>query len=118
MRCGTAGKLDVGAPSGKRPVKRLIALAVCVLFMAAASLSAAFMITCAHHEHDHNGPDESCAVCAHLASAGDLLKSMSAAVAGAALVFWGLPAILSLPKPLGSHADFYTLVRLKVKLNN
>ncbi|MDR1209968.1 MAG: hypothetical protein LBK41_06615 [Clostridiales bacterium] len=98
--------------------KRLTVLAVCVLFIVVYVLSTAFIFAHACHIHDHNGSDGGCAVCAHLASARDLLKSISAAVAGAAFVFAGLSAVLSIPQFVGSRAGFRSLVHLKVRLNN
>lgn len=144
MYCSTNGKLDycgmayslndkscifshfshtqrVGAcdvRSGKQSAKRLIALAVCVFFIAASLLSAVFILTHANHTHNHNGPNGSCATCARLAAAENLLKTISAAPVGAALIYGALPAVLSVLKSVGFQTGLYALVRLKVRLNN
>jgi len=118
MLCSVNRKTDFNTQSGKRSAKRSIALAVCVFFIAASILSAAFVLTHAGHTHDHNGTGGSCAACVHIAAAENLLKSISAALAGAAIIYGGLSAALSVLKPGSFFTDFYTLVHLKIRSNN
>jgi hypothetical protein len=118
MHCFTASRADSIASGGKQSVKRLLALTVCVLFIAVSILSGAVILIHANHIHDYDGPHGSCAACAHLATAGNLLKSLAAVIAGAALAFPGLFAILSVLKPVDPDMGFCTLVRLKIRLNN
>jgi hypothetical protein len=103
---------------GARPAVRLIALAACILFITASLLSAAFILTHANHEHDHNGADGSCATCTNMMAAGNLLKQLSTPLAGSALGLGSLLAVLSALEHISCHISFYTLVSLKVRLNN
>ncbi|MCL2152724.1 MAG: hypothetical protein FWH57_07190 [Oscillospiraceae bacterium] len=102
----------------RQSAKRLIALAICVLFIAGSLLSAAFIFTHIHHEHDHNAPNGGCTTCVHISAAENLLKSLSAALAGAALIIECFSAIRSLLKPVSLNTGFFTLIHLKVRLNN
>jgi uncharacterized protein Veg len=108
-------KIETGR---KRPAQRAAALVFCVLFMVAFIFSSIFIFTYQDHEHDHNGPDGSCATCAHLMAAKNLIKSFSAALVGATLVFGCLAAILFALRPIDLRARINTLIRLKVRLNN
>lgn len=100
----------------KRSVKRLFALALCVLFIAATLLSTAFILTHANHKHDHDGPSGSCSTCTHMLAVGNFLKTISTAVAAIAMIF--LFTIQSFLKPVSLHTGFTTLVNLKIRLNN
>jgi hypothetical protein len=102
----------------KRPILRALVFVFCILFILAPILSEAFIIAHADHEHDHDGAHGSCATCAHLAAAEILLKSVSIAPAIAAFAFWYSANVLSIRKPADFHTNFYTLVILKVRLNN
>jgi hypothetical protein len=97
---------------------RRIALLVCIIFIAASLLSAAFILTHANHAHDHAGPDGSCATCAHVMAAGNLLRTVGIAVAMAALSFGTHYAVSSALKHIASESVLPTLVSLKVQLNN
>jgi hypothetical protein len=107
-----------GNGRGRRSAARLTAFALCVLFIALTALSTAYILTHANHRHDHNGPGGDCAVCVRINAAERLLKTISTAAAGAALVFGGVFALLSARKVSGCHKGFYSLIRLKVRLNN
>jgi hypothetical protein len=61
----------------RRKTARLLAALICVCFIAALLLSSAFIVTHSGHEHDRNGADGGCAVCAHIAAAENLLKTVS-----------------------------------------
>ena len=65
---------------------RIIALAFLVCFLIVSVLSSAFIFTHAEHAHDHNGVDGSCATCAQLQSAENILKQLCTALAGALFV--------------------------------
>jgi hypothetical protein len=101
----------------KRSANRLMALGLCVLFIAVFLFPAAYILTHANHEHDHRGPGGCCAACVQLAAAADLLKSAFVAMLGAAFVFWGFSAIRSILKPNNFRIGFFTLFSLKVRLN-
>jgi hypothetical protein len=107
------------AESGqKQAVKRLLVLAIGVLFISGAILSASFILRHAHHEHDHNGPEGGCATCAHLMVVDNLLKLLSAALVGAAIVAWYFPGARSILKPAGLQTCLFSLIHLKVRLNH
>ena len=111
-------KADYAKFNKQQSAKRLIALLVCVLFIAGAILSTIFIFTHINHEHDPNGPAGGCVTCVHLTAAENLLKHLSAAIAGAALIFGCFSAIRSIFNQVNSHTGFFTLVCLKVRLNN
>ncbi|HBQ87260.1 MAG TPA: hypothetical protein DD811_12405 [Syntrophomonas sp.] len=103
----------------KRPAAiRIIAMAFCICFIVASLSATVFILTHANHNHDHNGPGGSCATCNHMIAAENLLKQLAPAVTGVALAFGSLFAVLSIFPPISFHISFYTLVNLKVRLNN
>jgi hypothetical protein len=113
MCCNTA------SPYVKRPKSaRLIAALICVCFVVALVLSSAFIAVHANHEHDSDGADGGCAVCAHIAAAENLLKSVSAAAALSAVALGALLAALIVSKSVRSGITDSTLISLKVRLNN
>ncbi|GHV48967.1 hypothetical protein FACS189499_09500 [Clostridia bacterium] len=104
---------------GKRQkTARFIAVLVCVLFVAALALSAAFIVTHESHIHDHNGADGGCATCAHISAAENLLKTIAAAVAVSSVALGAMfAALLTVMVTWLGIAD-YTLIGLKVRINN
>ena len=58
----------------KRASKRVVVLAFLICFIAALFFSNAFVLTHSDHDHDHDGAGGSCATCAHIQSAENLLK--------------------------------------------
>jgi len=102
----------------KRSAVRLIALTMCALFIAATILSSSYILIHRNHKHDHNGPSESCTICTHIMDAENLLKQISMAMAGTAIIFFALLASLSILKPAFLKIGFSTPVKLKVRLNN
>ena len=102
----------------KRLAVRLVALAICAFFLAGSLLTAMFVHSHSGHEHEQHEPDEYCTTCVHLTAAEKLLKSLFAAIAGAALVFGCFPA----DRPTSTSVDFgqvyYTPISLKVRANN
>ncbi|MDR3288044.1 MAG: hypothetical protein LBT22_01300 [Peptococcaceae bacterium] len=114
--CCEAGNIAANKP---KPFKiRLIAMLLCVCFIAALLLSALFILTHAQHEHDHDGADGSCATCAHMTALGNLLKQLSTPVVTATTAMGALFAIRFSLKPRHRRFVFSTLVILKVRLNN
>jgi hypothetical protein len=102
----------------RKTVKKWIVLAVCALLIAGSFFSAAFVCTHIDHEHDHDGPGGSCAACIRLAASENLLKLLSVALFGAALGAGSLFAVFAPLKLSGLQIDSFTLVRLKIRLNN
>ncbi len=103
---------------GKRSAIRMMALVVCVLFIAVMLVSSAYILTHANHIHDHDGPGGSCATCIHLQAAENILKQLSTAVVAAAIAFGGVLGIFSFLKAITPLFVSLTLVTLKVRLNN
>ena len=99
-------------------MRKRLAFALLLCFIVGSLLSAAVSITHNNHEHDHNGPDDGCAVCAMIHIAEFLLASLKMASKGAA--FW--PVDLSTAIAPGLAGAFsvlcITLVRLKIRIDN
>lgn len=104
--------------SAKNPMIKNIALMICICVMAASFLSAAFILTHANHEHDHEGPNGTCATCIHLAVAENSLKLLSAAIVSRVFSFVICSSVSFCLKPFAPCIDLFTLVSLKVRLNN
>lgn len=104
--------------SAKRPVIPNIALILCVCFLVVSFLSTAFILTHANHEHDHDGPNGSCATCIHLATAENLFKQLSSAIVAAVFAFALSSFISFCLKPFAPCVGSSTLITLKVRLNN
>ena len=97
--------------------KRTAALALLIAFALMILLPTAFIFTHADHEHDHNGPEGTCATCAQLHIAQNLLQIIAFLI----LVLTALDVFFTLvdrihvfSRKTGSH----TLVSLKVRLDN
>lgn len=119
MMCCDTKNMATQSGTGKRtPVIRFIALAIFVCIVATSLLSGAFILTHADHEHDHNGPGDTCATCAQLAAAENILKQLSAALAVASVAITGTFALVSHLCGAAPRLTSYTLVGLKVRLNN
>ncbi|MCL2517793.1 MAG: hypothetical protein FWF15_04440 [Oscillospiraceae bacterium] len=99
-------------------VKRLFFLAICVFFIAGALLSAAFIFTYIHHEHDYGGFQGNCGTCAHLLAVENLLKYFFCVISGAAFGIGCFTVTLSILKSADFYTAFSTLVLLKVRFNN
>jgi hypothetical protein len=97
---------------------RLVALLVCVLFITASLLSAVYILSNADHTHDHNGPGGACETCIHITSAENLLKQIGTAVIAAAIFFGLRIGFISIIKTTSIRSTLFSLVELKVRLNN
>ncbi|MDR3120215.1 MAG: hypothetical protein LBU58_02600 [Clostridiales bacterium] len=107
------------AQYGKRQkAARLMAVLVCVCFVAALILSSAFILTHANHEHDRNGADGSCAACAHISAVENLLKTISAVTVFSVVALGTTFAALLIMTAARIEVADYSLVELKVRLNN
>jgi uncharacterized membrane protein len=89
-----------------------------MVFAVASVHSTVFIMVHAGHKHAHSDYDGACAVCAHLAAAGSLIKSFSPPVAGAPKT-----NVFSIQSPTVqtfacSYDNAESPVLLKVKLNN
>jgi len=96
----------------------VIALAFLTCFLVVSILSGAFILAHANHEHDHNGANGSCAACAQLQNAENILKQFSTALAGALFIISGLYAAIGACKAIPVYVFLPTPVTQKIRINN
>ena len=117
--CCSSQVISCSENSGRwRKKTRLAALLACVFFIAVSLLLIIFILTHADHTHDQDGPGGTCAACACVMAAGNLLKILGSALVAAALYFGGRHTVIFLSKHIASDLGFLTLVSLKIRLNN
>lgn len=104
--------------TNKQTIVKFVALTVLICFIVVSLLSGAFILTHADHEHDHNGVSGTCATCAQIQSAENLLKQLGTAVINAASVLAGLFASIAIIRSAFSNATLLTPVTLKIRMNN
>ena len=102
----------------KATKKRFLALTFIVCFLIVSIVTNAFTITHADHEHDRNGIEGSCATCAQLFSADNILKQFSVAVVGTFFAMAGIFVAIAAVKAIASQISLSTLILLKTRLNN
>jgi len=102
----------------KSRIVKNIALLIGICIIMTSFLSAAFILTCSNHEHDHEGPDGTCATCVHLAFAENLLKQFSTAIITNAVPLVVCLFISFCLKASVLYSGPFTLVSLKVRLDN
>ena len=102
----------------KQSKVRIIALAFLVCFLVVSVLSSAFILTHTDHQHDHNGTNGSCATCAQLQSAENVLKQFSTALIGAWFALAGLFVTIKTFQAIAGYVYFSTPVTQKIKMNN
>ncbi|SHJ41159.1 hypothetical protein SAMN02745176_03490 [Lutispora thermophila DSM 19022] len=95
-----------------------IALAICVCFIVTSFLSTAFILTHSNHQHDHEGPNGTCAMCIHLTIAKNLLKQIFTATVTNLFSLVLCLFISYCLKPNTQYIGLFTLVSLKVRLDN
>jgi hypothetical protein len=89
-----------------------------VCFVLALVLSSAFIVTHSSHEHDSDGVDGGCAVCAHIVAAENLLKAVTVSAALCAIALGALIKALSVLHSARRGTCGNTPIGLKVRLNN
>ena len=97
---------------------RAFAIAIIFLLIVGYFMPAVFIFTHIDHEHDFNGPGGSCDVCVYLAAAKSMQKRLNAPMVVAFFAFAYISVILIVFKSSDYHAISYTLVRMKVRINN
>jgi|GEM_PF-3752874 len=111
----------------KLPVRKAIALLVCVLFICGSLLSAALTIRGAEHDHnisrfiqhEHNNANESsCAACTQSQIAVSLLKFLSAVLISTVFIYGSISVILTAVKTVAVYSKFQNPVLLKVRIDN
>ncbi len=98
--------------------KRLLTLAFLICFIIVSLLSEAFILTHAGHEHDHNGVNGTCATCAQIKNAENLLKKLGTASLVAAYTIAGLFSAAVITHTFWAVTSALTPVTLKIKMNN
>jgi hypothetical protein len=90
-------------------------LALCACFAAAAVFSGAWAAL--HTDHDHDGVDGACSVCAQITAAWDVLKQLGAAFRCETPALGLLPVVF-LPASILSAVRPLSLAALKIRMNN
>jgi hypothetical protein len=90
-------------------------LALCTCFAAVAVFSGAWAAL--HTDHDHDGIDGACSVCAQIAAAWDALKQLGAAFRCETPALFFLPAVF-LSVSILSVIRALSLAALKIRMNN
>ena len=104
---------------GKKPLAiRFTAMVLLVCIISVTMLSFAFILTHANHHHDHNGPNGTCAACSQIATVENSFKQASIVLVAAIIAVTGSPALGFVRKIIVFIPVFFTLVQLKVRLNN
>jgi hypothetical protein len=96
---------------------RLLTTLICVFLLATVLLASSYIFTHAQHEHDQNGPHDSCATCACLSTAQNIIKIVTAALA-LSLITLASRSVGERVCASATRLDSATLVKLKVRLNN
>ena len=104
--------------SNAKSKTRIIAFAFLACFLVIFILSSAFILTHVDHEHDHNGVNGSCATCAQILSAENILKQFSTALLGVLFAIAELYAAIGILKAIAVYASLSTPITLKIKMNN
>jgi hypothetical protein len=97
-------------------VRRATAFALLVCFVAAMILSQVLVVALADHDHNHNGIDGGCTVCAQLSETQGRLGHANALARIPAVSLADLAGILTVSAVF--MADRLSLVHLKIQLNN
>lgn len=98
---------------GRTKMKRM-AVFFCVLFIAAALLTTFFIIE--HADHECSGHD--CPICAQIHTVESLVKQISTAVVGMGFTIGRFLTIFVCITGFLYLAKLFSLVRLKVRMNN
>lgn len=102
----------------KQSFKKYISLIICISFITASLLLTAFIFTHIYHEHDHNCSNGNCAVCTQILTAEYFLKFIFTGSICVSITLYFFCTIYSILKLIRFYNDFYTLVHLKIRLNN
>jgi len=102
----------------KPTLKKMLALVFLVCFIAAYSLPFVFILTHLDHSHDHNGIDESCATCAQIQYAENILKQLSTASISTLFALLGAFTSIAIIKAAIAFNLTTTLITLKIRMNN
>lgn len=100
--------------SRKTQRRRILASAVCLIFIALIFLSAAFII----YEADHDCTGDNCPICACIQSAGQTLKLLGSAAAASQLFSAGAFLTLVVLSLSLSVLTSSTPVSQKIRMNN
>lgn len=99
-------------------IKRTGALPLLITFVLVILLSTTLIFTHADHEHDHHGPEGTCATCVQLYTAQNLLKNLTAVILVLAAALNAFLVLGVIVHAFSYKIEVYTLFSLKVRLNN
>jgi hypothetical protein len=96
---------------------RRAALVLCVFFLIVFSLSTVFALVYGDHEHDHDGEEGCCSVCAQITAFHNLWKRLGVAPPGEGAAREG-GDVLFVSALFRSWIYFPTLTALKMRMNS
>jgi hypothetical protein len=102
----------------KQTIKSNFVFMFLLCLVAVLLISITYIITHADHEHDHNGIDGDCEVCAKIQTTENLLKSIKMTARGSASLFILLFAATAILFSVSCSIENTTLVGLKIRNNN
>ena len=109
---------DITEANNSKRIKRVDSLVILIFVISAAILSEAFVITHANHKHDNKGEGGGCAICIHIQNAENLLNQLGSALGGTSFAFTGLFAFSVVLFFALRLISSYTLIHLKMRMNN
>ena len=114
-----AGRSDEAKGSSRRVLAvRFVAAFLVACIVAVLVLSCAFILSYSNHSHNRNGLNGVCTACAQVASAGKLIRQLSAAITIIAIIHVVVYKFIRIPKDHDLPVIFFSLVELKVRLNS
>ena len=99
-------------------LKKFIVLAVLLCFIIGVFLSESFFVIYSNHEHDHNGIDGNCAVCAQLQNCDNLIKQIKISGDNIVFAFVNLFVVTAFFCCVLFLFKSDTLLKLKIRMNN
>ena len=105
-------------PRLKGTKKIIVALIFIIGVIVAPFLSETFILLHSDHEHDSNGTDGDCFVCAQIHNMGNILKMFGITAGNALPAASGLFAVSAVSLSVLLGINFLTLISLKIRMNN
>lgn len=102
----------------RQKAQRFIALALCIFFLTTTLLSAGYLLTHAHHVHDHNAQGGGCATCENIHATTNLLKTFTLALTSIAIPVRANVVFVSLLRTNQFWIRIDSLVKCKVRMND
>ena len=99
-------------------MKKTAILVFSAFFMTISFLSLEFVLTHTNHSHEGIGKENSCQVCIIINSVNNLIKQLISTVKVYLPVIAGMLGVYLLLSKNTIHSEHYTLVNLKVRIDN